>query len=143
MKSEALLLVLRDVGYLQQVTCREFRGRSMSVGFRVAKGVYVRPGTFRGRAVESTSMEQRDADLLGITTKHLYSKVSHTTWSAADFRKRCSATSTSRSDKPGNSSATGSSLLCSLTPINSQPPYVLANADTAFAMAPASIKALL
>ena len=52
----------------------------MSVGFRVAKGVYVRPGTFRGRAVESTSMEQRDAGLLGITTKHLYFKGSHTSF---------------------------------------------------------------
>ena len=80
MKSEALLWVFSAVGYLQQVTRREFRGRSMSVGFRVAKGVYVRPGTFRGRAVESTSMEQRDAGLLGITTKHLYFKGSHTSF---------------------------------------------------------------
>ena len=80
MKSDALLWVFGAVGYLQQVTRREFRGRSMSVGFRVAKGVYVRPGTFRGRAVESTSMEQRDAGLLGITTKHLYFKGSQTSF---------------------------------------------------------------
>ena len=65
MKSEALLSIFGDVGYLQQVTRREFRGRSMSVSFRVAKGVYVRPGTFRGRAVESKSMEQRDAGPAG------------------------------------------------------------------------------
>ena len=80
MKSEALLWVFGDIGYLQQMTRREFRGRSMSVGFRVAKGVYVRPGTFRGRAVESTSLEQRDTGLLGITTKHQYFKGSHTSF---------------------------------------------------------------
>ena len=40
MKSEALLWVFRDVGYLEQVTRREFRGSSLGVGFRVARGVY-------------------------------------------------------------------------------------------------------
>ena len=72
MKSEELIWVFTDVGYLEQVTRREYRGGSMGASFRVAKGVYVRPSSFRGRAVESTSMEHNDDGLLGITTKHLY-----------------------------------------------------------------------
>ena len=72
MKSEELVWVMDGVGYMEQVTRREFRGSSMGVGFRVAKGVYVRPSTFRGRSVESSSMERTDTGMLGITTKHLY-----------------------------------------------------------------------
>ncbi len=74
MKSEALIWMFDDVGYLRQVTRREFRGQSMGASVRVAKGVYVRPGAFRGRAVESTEMERTDHGLLGITTKHIYFK---------------------------------------------------------------------
>ena len=74
MKSEALIWLFSDVGYLRQVTRREFRGQSMGVSVRVAKGVYVRPGSFRGRAIESTEMQRTDAGLLAITTKHIYFK---------------------------------------------------------------------
>lgn len=48
-KSEELIWVFTDVGYLEQVTRREYRG-----------------------AAESKSMEHNDDGLLGITTKHLY-----------------------------------------------------------------------
>ena len=72
MKSEELIWVFRDVGYIQQVTRREFRGGSMGMSFRVTKGVYVRPGAFRGRSVASKSMEHTDSGMLGITTKHIY-----------------------------------------------------------------------
>ena len=46
----------------------------MGVSFRVAKGVYIRPGAFRGRSVESSSMQHTDSGTLGITTKHIYFK---------------------------------------------------------------------
>ena len=72
MKSEALIWVFNDVGYVEQVTRREFRGGSMGMSFRVAKGVYVRPSQFRGRSVDSKSMERTDSGILGITTKHIY-----------------------------------------------------------------------
>ncbi len=72
MKSEALIWVFDDVAYLRQVKRREFRGQSMGVSVRVAKGVYVRPGAFRGRAIEKTEMERTDHGILGITTKHIY-----------------------------------------------------------------------
>ena len=74
MKSEALIWLFDDVGYLRQVTRREFRGQSMGVSVRVAKGVYVRPGAFRGRPIEKTEMERTDHGILAITTKHIYFK---------------------------------------------------------------------
>ena len=72
MKSEVLLWVFGDVGYGEQITHREYRGSSMGMSIRVAKGVYVRPSSFRGRTVETTSMEHTDDGLFGITTKHIY-----------------------------------------------------------------------
>ena len=72
MKSEQLVWLFEDVGYMQQVTRREFQGSSLGMSFRVAKGVYIRPGTFRGRSVATKSMERTDDGTLGITTKHIY-----------------------------------------------------------------------
>ena len=46
----------------------------MGVSIRVAKGVYVRPGSFRGRTVETTAVEHTDDGLFGLTTKHIYFK---------------------------------------------------------------------
>ncbi len=74
MKSEVLLWVFGDVGYGEQITHREYQGSSMGVSIRIAKGVYVRPGSFRGRTVETTSMEHTDDGLFALTTKHIYFK---------------------------------------------------------------------
>ena len=72
MKSEEMIAVFDDVQYYKEVTRREYRGQSMGVSIRVAKGVYLRPGAYRGRPVETTSMEHQDDGTLGLTTKHLY-----------------------------------------------------------------------
>ena len=74
MKSEELLWLFGGTDYFEQITRREFRGGSLGVSFRVAKGVYIRPGAFRGRSVESSSMQHTDSGTLGITTKHIYFK---------------------------------------------------------------------
>ena len=74
MKSEELLWLFGGADYLEQVTQREFRGGSLGVSFRVAKGVYIRPGAFRGRSVATSSMQHTDSGVLGITTKHIYFK---------------------------------------------------------------------
>ena len=74
MKSEGLVWMFGNVGYMEQITSREFRGQSMGMSLRVAKGVYVRPGTFRGKSVSTTSMEHTDSGVLGVTTKHIYFK---------------------------------------------------------------------
>lgn len=72
MKSETLIWVFNNVQYLQEVTQREFRGSSLGASFRVAKGVYIRPSMFRGRPVETKSLQHLDTGLMGITTKHIY-----------------------------------------------------------------------
>ena len=74
MKSEELLWMFGGADYLEEVTTREFRGGSLGVSFRVAKGVYIRPGAFRGRSVATSSMQHTDSGVLGITTKHIYFK---------------------------------------------------------------------
>lgn len=74
MKSEELLWLFGGADYFEQITQREFRGGSLGVSFRVAKGVYIRPGAFRGRSVASSSMQHTDSGVLGITTKHIYFK---------------------------------------------------------------------
>ena len=74
MKSEELLWLFGGADYFEQVTQREFRGGSLGVSFRVAKGVYIRPGAFRGRSVSTSSMQHTDSGVFGITTKHIYFK---------------------------------------------------------------------
>ena len=74
MKSEEMLWLFSPADYFEQVTQREFRGGSLGVSFRVARGVYIRPSAFRGRSVASTSIQHTDSGTLGITTKHIYFK---------------------------------------------------------------------
>ena len=71
MKSEQLVWVIDDVGYLERVTRREGRGSSQGVSIRVARGLYYRPSTFRSRPVEWEETAQVDTGLLGLTTKHI------------------------------------------------------------------------
>lgn len=42
------------------------------MGFRIAKGVYYRIGSFRGHPVETTERVYVDTGILAVTTKHLY-----------------------------------------------------------------------
>ncbi|MCY3885415.1 MAG: hypothetical protein OXG24_10945 [Gammaproteobacteria bacterium] len=72
MKSESLLWVFDGVDYHKETTKREFVGGSRGASFRVARGVYVRTGQFRGRSVERQENVHVDTGQLGITTKHIY-----------------------------------------------------------------------
>ena len=72
MKSEQLVWAVPGTAYSRIKTVREFRGGSMGVSLRVASGVYVRPGAFRGRTVSREEMTYMDSGLLGLTTKHIY-----------------------------------------------------------------------
>ena len=72
MKSEEMVALFDDVQYGKEVTRREYRGQSMGASIRLAKGLYLRPGTFRGKPIETTSMEHQDHGTLGLTTKHIY-----------------------------------------------------------------------
>ncbi len=72
MKSEEMIQVFEEVEYVKEVTRRHYKGSSMGVSVRVAKGVYIRPGSFEGRTIEQVGMELQDTGTLGLTTKHLY-----------------------------------------------------------------------
>ena len=72
MKSEHLVYVFQDVGYLEQRTKREIVGRSVGTSIRVAKGVSFRVGGSRGTPVERDVITDRGVGLMAITTKHLY-----------------------------------------------------------------------
>ena len=72
MKSEELVWVFDDVPYIEEISEKQFQGGSLGMSFRVAKGVYVRPGAFRGKTVTSRSMQETDHGMMGITTKHIY-----------------------------------------------------------------------
>lgn len=72
MKSEDLVWVFDSVDYGVIKTRREFRGGSTGVSVRIARGVYLRQGAFKGRQVEVEEPVHVDTGLLGITTKHIY-----------------------------------------------------------------------
>jgi hypothetical protein len=55
-KSEALIWVFNNVAYLEEKTRRQYVGGSHGMSFRIAKGVYYRVGSFRGRPVETTEV---------------------------------------------------------------------------------------
>ena len=72
MKSEAVISVIEGVEYYKEVTRRQHQGSSMGASVRVAKGVYIRPGSYKGQTIETVSMERQDTGTFGLTTKHLY-----------------------------------------------------------------------
>ncbi len=66
------LVFVTNARYMKTVVEREFRGQSMGMSVRVAKGIYLRPGAFRGRPVSKSSFKKVDSGMLGVTAKHLY-----------------------------------------------------------------------
>ena len=47
-------------------------GSSHGLSFKVARGLYYRPSTFRGRVIEKEETVHQDTGLFGFTTKHSY-----------------------------------------------------------------------
>ncbi len=72
MKSEQLVWLFPESEYLIETTKREFSGRSIGGSVRVAKGLYLRSGAFKGRPVDRTETVSKGTGMLGITTKHIY-----------------------------------------------------------------------
>ena len=52
--------------------CLRGAGSSHGLSFRVARGLYYRPSTFRGRVIEKEETVHQDTGLFGFTTKHIY-----------------------------------------------------------------------
>lgn len=71
-KSERPVWHFEAVKYYEMKTKREFVGASQGVSIRLARGLYYRTGSFRGRPVETTSLEHVDTGLLAFTNKHIY-----------------------------------------------------------------------
>lgn len=71
-KSEKVVWVFPRVKYLEDKVRRQFVGGSQGMSFKVAKGVYYRAGSFKGRSVESTERVHTDTGFLAVTSKHIY-----------------------------------------------------------------------
>lgn len=71
-KSESLIWVFANVEFYEQRTRTEYRGGSQGVSVRVAKGVYYRTSSFKGRPVQISEMKYIGTGLLALTTKHIY-----------------------------------------------------------------------
>jgi|GEM_PF-4040062 len=57
--------------YRQQTTSH-YVGGSRGVSMRIAKGVYVRTGRYKGRKISDSQLKSVDSGTLTLTTKHLY-----------------------------------------------------------------------
>ena len=71
-RGEALIWAFNNVAYYEEKYRRQYVGGSLGVSFRIAKGVYYRVGSFRGRPVETPEKVHVDTGILAVTTKHLY-----------------------------------------------------------------------
>jgi len=71
-KTEKLIWVFPAAEYLEDKVRREYVGGSQGVSVRIAKGVYYRSGSFRGRPVERTERVPIDEGILAVTDKHIY-----------------------------------------------------------------------
>jgi hypothetical protein len=71
-KSESLIWVFRDVDFFEQRIRTEYRGGSQGVSIRIARGVYYRTSSFKGRPVQFSEMQHIGRGLFALTTKHVY-----------------------------------------------------------------------
>ena len=71
-KGEFLLWLFKDVRFLQLREFTHFEGRSVGVGVRVMKGVYLRTGAFRGAPVKHEQTVTMDTGFFGMTQQAVY-----------------------------------------------------------------------
>lgn len=71
-KSESLIWVFRNVEFYEQRIRTEYRGGSQGVSIRIARGVYYRTSSFKGRPVQFSEMKYIGTGLFALTTKHVY-----------------------------------------------------------------------
>lgn len=71
-KNEALVWLFQDVPYYERKTITQYAGRSHGASVRVAKGLYIRSGAFRGQPVKTDQVVHVDTGMVGITTNHIY-----------------------------------------------------------------------
>lgn len=71
-KSEYVIWVFTGVDLYEPQTRTEYHGGSQGVSFRVAKGVYYRTGSFKGRPVKITELKHQGTGMLALTNKQFY-----------------------------------------------------------------------
>jgi hypothetical protein len=71
-KEEILVWIFPVCSLYEQVTHTEYYGRSQGISIRVAKGLYYRTGTFKGRPVKITETKLTTQGSVGITNKYIY-----------------------------------------------------------------------
>ena len=70
-KGEVCLWVYDNVKLFQEIT-REFVGGNRGFSYRITKGLTFRTGSFKGRPVEKSFMENKGTGSLVITNKHFF-----------------------------------------------------------------------
>ena len=71
-KGEVCLWVYDNVKLYQERITREFVGGNRGLSFRIAKGITYRTGSFKGRPIEKSFMENKGTGSLVITNKHFF-----------------------------------------------------------------------
>jgi hypothetical protein len=71
-KAEYLVWVFSGVDYLEERIHRQYDGGYGGFSIRVASGLYFHTGAFRGRPIDSTSLDPVDRGKLGITNVGIY-----------------------------------------------------------------------
>lgn len=71
-KNETVVWLFRNIILHEQKVKKEYIGRSQGMSFRIAKGVYYRVGGFKGKPIESTTMEKIACGNLCLTNKNIY-----------------------------------------------------------------------
>lgn len=72
LKNETLVWLFQDVPYYERKTITQYAGRSHGASVRVAKGLYIRSGAFRGQPVKTDQVVHVDTGMVGVTTHHIY-----------------------------------------------------------------------
>lgn len=72
LKSEKLIYVFQNVDLFEQKITVTYKGNTQGVSLKIAKGVYYRTGSFKGRPVHTMNTIPVAKGLLAFTDKHLY-----------------------------------------------------------------------
>jgi hypothetical protein len=71
-KNENLVWVCKGTAYYEERVQRSYEGRYGGMSIRVAKGLTLRTGSYKGQRVETSELVHVATGLLGITDKHVY-----------------------------------------------------------------------
>lgn len=71
-KKETIIWLFNGVDYYEEKTRRQYVGGSSGVSIRIAKGVYYRTSSFRGRPVDVQETVHMGRGPLAVTNLHLY-----------------------------------------------------------------------